>query len=535
MASSNDSQGLKIAVAVLVALTVMLLVGTYFAYSEYDKAATNLVAAKKEAADKASAAAAALRDFQALRDRAGYSDVASSADVLKKITDDQDATVKKLSELDAELNEAVAEAQKAGATEAEIEQLRGDIRQLAQRYADESTQSPTLKSSLDTAIDIAANQARLAMAFMVDDAKLRDSLSGVNSVNKAELDVQTEAVSAANNKLNTEIAKYEEIRAEQAVRLDNLQTANVQLQAQLDAATAALEKATDTYKTDLTELTTQLGDLREQSERSEIVLDVPDGEIEYVDFSRNEVLVNVTRRQGAKPQLMLTLFDADSPGLPTDKPKGKIQLIQVGEKQSIGKIVDIFDAKNPVRAGDLVYSAAWSPNEPQQFALIGKIDMNRDGRDDREDLRRLIEAAGGTVTYDLPPHGEGPESGELSALIAWYVRDELEPIRTPGNRDEIERLSQEEQASVKDESDAIERARSLGIRLLPIQRLLSSLGYKPGMVMPGRVEAQNLSAIRDILNPSGIRGALPGSEEFERKRQGRQEAAGEEPTPAGTP
>ena len=29
---------------------------------------------------------------------------------------------------------------------------------------------------------------------------------------------------------------------------------------------------------------------------------------------------------------------------------------------------------DPIRVGDYVYSAAWSPNEPMRFALIGKID-----------------------------------------------------------------------------------------------------------------------------------------------------------------
>lgn len=534
MASANDSQGLKIAVAVLVALTVMLLVGTYFAYSEYSKAAAQLVQAKDEVNKKSAATSTALKDYQSLRDRAGYADGSTAADVLKKISDDQDATVKKLTELDADLEAAVTEAQKAGASEAEIEQLRGDLRQLGRRYADESTQSPTLKSSLDTAIEIAANQARLAMAFMVDNINLRDRLASVDGINEAELDVQAKAVADANQKLNSEIAKYADIQASQQVELDRLQSANLLLQAQLDAANSALEKATSTYNDDLAELRTQISDLREQSEKSEIVLDVPDGKVDFVDFSRNEVLVNVTRRQGAQPQLILTLFDADSPGLPTDKPKGKIQLIQVGESQSVAKILETFDPKNPVRAGDLVYSAAWSPGEPQKFALIGKIDMNRDGRDDRDDLIRLIEAAGGTVAYDLPPHGEGQENGELSALIAWYVRDELEPIRTPGNAQDIERLSQEEQASKQEESDAVERARSLGIRLMPIQRLLTSLGYQHNMIIPGQVEAQNRRAINDILNPGGLSGALPGTEEFERNRQERQEAEGQ-PAPAGNP
>ena len=41
MAAANESQGLKIAVAVFVTLTVVLAVTTYFAYSSYDQAASH--------------------------------------------------------------------------------------------------------------------------------------------------------------------------------------------------------------------------------------------------------------------------------------------------------------------------------------------------------------------------------------------------------------------------------------------------------------------------------------------------------------
>ena len=44
-----------------------------------------------------------------------------------------------------------------------------------------------------------------------------------------------------------------------------------------------------------------------------------------------------------------------------------------------------------------------------RFALIGKIDVNRDGKDDRQDLKRMIEDAGGVVDYDLPPPEFGKE------------------------------------------------------------------------------------------------------------------------------
>jgi len=41
----------------------------------------------------------------------------------------------------------------------------------------------------------------------------------------------------------------------------------------------------------------------------------------------------------------------------------------------------------PIRVGDIVDSPAWSPNLPTRFALVGKMDVNRDDKDDRDKLK----------------------------------------------------------------------------------------------------------------------------------------------------
>ena len=105
------------------------------------------------------------------------------------------------------------------------------------------------------------------------------------------------------------------------------------------------------------------------------------------------------------------MTDAKSPGIPTEKPKGSIELTQIGDQFSAARIVKTDNSIDPIRVGDIVYSAAWSPNQPMRFALVGKMDVNRDGRDDRQELRRMIEEAGGSVDFDLPPATDGEGGG----------------------------------------------------------------------------------------------------------------------------
>ncbi|RUL87869.1 coiled-coil domain-containing protein [Tautonia sociabilis] len=519
MSTANDSQGLKIAVAIFVSLTVILAVTSYFLYSEYSKASEQLEAARNEASQANQKAQQANANLLSLRDRAGYSNLSDPSAIEQQIKQDQDALVEKLNtELGAAV-QAIGRAQQEGATGPEVARFRQNIDTLLQSFRDESTQNPTFKGSLATLASLTANQASLASALATDNVRLRRQLENVNNVNQAELNTQQQAAQQAQDDLASEHRKYETLFDQQRQTIDNLTTQVATLRAENDQLAQRLANQQNAYEAERERLLTQINDWRTRAEKEEGVLDVADGYVTFVDYSTRRIRLNITRSQGARPQMILSVFDADAPGLPTDKPKARIKLLQVNERDSVASIEEEFDKTNPIRAGDQVYSAAWSPTEPQRFALIGKIDMNRDGVDDRDDLIRLIEAAGGVIDYDLPPPGSGQERGELNAGISYYVIDERQPIRTPSNARSVREMSLAEQAFAETKTEVLDRARSLGIRPLPVERLLSSLGYSFGMLIPGEPEATNDRALRNLLNPGGMSAPPPGTEEFERNRQ----------------
>src|SRR5262249_12337406 len=108
-------------------------------------------------------------------------------------------------------------------------------------------------------------------------------------------------------------------------------------------------------------LTSQIRDWRDKAERSEVILDHPDGYIKFVDYEAREVQVNINRAMGARPQMVLSVFDARSPGVPTEKPKGTIELAKIGDRFSVGRIVKTMNPVDPIRIGDIIYSAACRP------------------------------------------------------------------------------------------------------------------------------------------------------------------------------
>ena len=94
------------------------------------------------------------------------------------------------------------------------------------------------------------------------------------------------------------------------------------------------------------------------------------------------------------------------------------------------------------------------PLRGQRFALIGAMDIDRDGRDDRAALTSIIEKAGGSVEFDMPPSGAA--RGAIAGTTSWYVLDE------PGQRAGRPAV----------ELAAVKTARDVGARPTSLQKLI---------------------------------------------------------------
>ncbi|HEX8202131.1 MAG TPA: hypothetical protein VF590_16770 [Isosphaeraceae bacterium] len=500
MPPANDSQGLKIAVAAFVSLTVVLAVTSYFLYSSYAKASAQLTEANTKASQSQKAAADALREFEDLRTRAGYAKLAESQAWRDEVKKDQEKANARLADASKAVAGMVAAAQQQGANDPRLADLAQRTDQIARDFMDEKT--TTFASSIDRLAELVGNLAQLTAAFALDNINIRGQLNSVNRVNQTTLSAQEEVVNRTTADLETVQRKHEEDRQGLIARLDQLQGQNTQLASENDTLKAQLSQTGEEAKKNLVDMTAQMQYWRTQAQKSETVMDQPDGVVTYVDYTRRELRTNLSRGTGARPQLQMAVFDRNAQGIPTDRPKGTIQLIEVGPNDSVARILTTTNSIEPIRAGDKIYSAAWSPGEPKRFALIGKIDIDRDGRDDRNDLVRLIEAAGGSVDYNLPPPGAGPEKGELTGRISWYVIDEREAFRSTGrNAVAPADVSEEENRFDVKRTAALQKAAVLGIAPITIQRLLPSLGYSAGMAIPGRVQALDRNASDALISP----------------------------------
>jgi hypothetical protein len=497
MAAANESQGLKIAVAAFVTLAVILAVTSYFLYSSYSRADAAATAAEEKASKAQRAASDAVNQYNEFRQLAGVRaeefDAAKTeaATHFKKLSD-------RIEGLATATANAIQKAKQAGAEGKDMDEALGRVQTIIGSYRSEPNKN--FISTVDRLAELMENVTLLNNEMSSNYQGVRKSLEATTSVAKGQIDVHAKAASDSKADLEAEHGKHEQERQTLLTKVDQLQTDNDKKATQianLETQYRQFKEETDRkHGLDLS----IIRELRDRIAQTENFLDKPDGYVTFVDHDRREVHVNITRHQGARPQMKMTIFDASSPGIPTEKPKGNIEIIQVGDRESIGRITRVASTIEPIRVGDIVYSPAWSPEEPMRFALIGKIDVNRDGKDDREDLKRMIKDAGGSVDYDLPPPGYGNESGKLTARIDWYVTDERMPYREVFQA-RSERSIAEESRFKEKYGQVIKQARAEGIRPMPIGRLLAYLGYEMGTPLLGHSEGVNTPAMRRLIEP----------------------------------
>jgi hypothetical protein len=401
----------------------------------------------------------------------------------------------------AESNQAIAKVEAAGANKQEIEDVKSRVQQIANGYLTEPNKSYI--SSLARLKDLLKAMVKLDIELARNYADIKKNLEQADKVNNEQLKVAKNGMDKANEDLKKEQSEHLQKRDELLTKVDQYQTTNGQLEAQVAALTTKIQQMQEDATKKLRMAQDTLREARDQIERKETVLDQPDGRLTFVDYGRGEVRTNLSHAMGARPQMNFTIFDSNAPGIPTEKPKGTIELIYVSNAYSIARIVKTFNPLQPMRTGDIVYSPAWSPNKPMRFALIGKLDVNRDGRDDREDLKRMIMSSGGIVDYDLPPPEAGKESGSLSGRDAWYVYDD--PDERPPFVLEFktgkEGTTNDQMEFLKKQSDAIKEARLIGVRPMPIGRLLTYLGYDYRAPIVGRPEGVDKASLRRLLAP----------------------------------
>jgi hypothetical protein len=153
------------------------------------------------------------------------------------------------------------------------------------------------------------------------------------------------------------------------------------------------------------------------------------------------------------------------------------------------------DIYNPLSKGDPIYSPVWSANQSLEFALVGVIDLDGDGRSDRELLHEIVRSNGSRITIEVddsgvrnPPVEEAKINEQTKFLIVAKLPDPTEQA----SQDEIDAAFEIQRKA----EELREEARRQGVRIVSLGDFLQFIGHKPKqrVYRPGDTRAFTLKS-----------------------------------------
>jgi len=439
--AARESQGLQIALILFVMVTVVLAVTTFVFYSSSE-------AAKKREQ-------AALQQKQTLQDSFNIADF--KVQYLLHILGAQP------------LDAALVEVEAAIAGDATMQEVKTSYEEHMATYGEpvQAGQAPItnyrdLLPNMLMALR-GKNTSTTALSAQVND--LNNEKLKITADEKKRTDLAVEGQKAAEDQradervaFNTERDRITKEREDEFARFKKERQVYV---TQIDQS----KKQVVETQADVKKLESVVTDQRQRIEElRDEPFEVPDGEVIWVNQGARSVWINLGLADGLRRQTLFSVYDLEDNGVTRAERKASIEITKVlDEHLSEARIVS-DDPGNPILRGDLVFSPAWRPGRRVRFALAGFMDIDGDGRSDRQLLRNLLTSSGAEI--DAEVHDDGTVEGEITASTRYMVRGER-----PTDKSDSTLLAAF--------GSMTQKAQQLGVETITVDKLLSWMGYKP--------------------------------------------------------
>ena len=211
-----------------------------------------------------------------------------------------------------------------------------------------------------------------------------------------------------------------------------------------------------------------------------------DGEVVRVEPRTETIYVDLGRNDQIRPGVTFSVYDKNEVGPnggDRSALKGAIEILNVGNSLSEARILQ-DDYKNPISAGDPIFSPVWSRGQAGKFAFVGLIDLDGDGQTagERDRLRRILDDAGSEFSVYIDDDGnwvdgDGDDSVDrpLDQQTEMLVIGEIPPadeLTSESDRAKAEKM----RVALKELQS---QARRNGIPVKSLKVFLDSIGYQP--------------------------------------------------------
>ena len=319
---------------------------------------------------------------------------------------------------------------------------------------------------------------------------------------KAEADLAASRQSHADEikRLNSEkeeaLAKFAEYRREFESRLTKLTQDNQELVADNAKHLETIEQQKD-----------ELNQFKNPDFAS------PQGVIVKVVRGGDETWINLGSDDGLRVGVPFSVIDESAVNVSEADPKAKLVVTSIVDRHLARARITSSDYRNPIVTGDKIYSPAWRPGRVVGFALVGKMDINGDGRDDTEQIRELIRLAGGKIDEEMDTNGKTSGPGMTPSTSFLVLGTDLSVSAAVNDA-----LQQQQIARAGDYAAFQKKASERGIIQISLDKLLGYLkieGSDRTVPLGSDIRASDFEPRGAARNPPVSRGSV--SEIFQKR------------------
>jgi hypothetical protein len=343
-------------------------------------------------------------------------------------------------------------------------------------YAGDGFANQTVRAALKdmrTRIDALTKDKNTATANLNDAQAKILSLSKEFQVQVDKFSQSADAEAAHAQK--AEADKDEAIRTRQE-SIDNLQKQLSQERVEHETERDRQAKEIELLKKDNSSLIAANNKLQDEiQDIKEYSFDVPDGEIRAVDHANKLVWINLGELDRLPVKTTFSVYTKAHQGVArgNEDVKGSVEITRVlGPHLAEARILKSDDSR-PIAEGDPVYTPLWSAGKIEYFAIVGKVDFDSDGRDDRARLHDLIAAANAKIESEVDDNGNLNGPGVTVRTRFLVVGDIPSPLINELTAEEIEAANKMN----KLHEDLVNEARKQGVRVVNMNDFLNYIGY----------------------------------------------------------
>tara|TARA_Y100001978_G_C23691155_1_gene434885 strand:- start:575 stop:1999 length:1425 start_codon:yes stop_codon:yes gene_type:complete len=291
----------------------------------------------------------------------------------------------------------------------------------------------------------------------------KERLKAAHELTRKDLNALSDEIKTNNEKFAQDRREFEKLYNEAKADVESAQDAIVKVQ---DESRRNMNKVTEK----INEVDNQLKVTTNALQNARKVdLEAPDGEVIWVNQVDGTVYIDLGSKDGLRRQTSFSVYDHDVANALTAEPKATLEVVQVKDDMAIAKVTSDIFAKdkllNPILKGDKVISAVFHRGQPERFAVVGKIDIDGDGRSDLPLLLRLIERNGGVVDAFVDESGNKGGSNRITPRTKYLVMGEKPTDKT---KTEI----------FEAYNEMVAQADSKGVRVIPLKDLLDHMGFE---------------------------------------------------------